>query len=255
MPSLIAGNWKMNGFRADGLALAKGIRAKVDRKPVDRKVPLPEILICPPATLISEISAVLQGSPIPLGGQDCHAAEAGAHTGDLSAAMLKDAGCAYVIIGHSERRIAHRETDELVRLKAARALSYGLRPIICVGESEIERREGIARDVIRHQIDDSVPWAAAVGTMVLAYEPIWAIGTGRTPTLSEIAEMHRFIDDQIAERLGIDHGVRTLYGGSVKRENATKILAVPFVGGALVGGASLNLDEFWAIVKAGRPRR
>ncbi|MEQ1931949.1 MAG: triose-phosphate isomerase [Parvularculaceae bacterium] len=232
MTPLIAGNWKMNGSltEADRLAVLAAAQSRV------------EVLICPPFTLIGEVSRRLAGTGIAVGGQDCHAAASGAHTGDVSAEMLKDAGASFVIVGHSERRQDHVETNEVVRAKAAAAHRAGLTPIICVGETQDERRAGKANDVVARQIEGSLP--AGGKAMAIAYEPVWAIGTGRTPTASDIAAMHAFIRRQAGAN------VRILYGGSVKPTNAKEILALPDVDGALVGGASLNADDFFAIVCA-----
>ncbi|MGE0044875.1 MAG: triose-phosphate isomerase [Hyphomonadaceae bacterium] len=241
---LIAGNWKMYGLAAslaeiDALAeRAAGAAAVVD------------IVLCPPSTLTAQMAWKLRGKPFGLGGQDCHAAREGAHTGDVSAAMLKDAGCAYVILGHSERRRDHGETDALVRAKAEAAAAAGLWPIVCVGETVEERKAGHAGEVVRGQLAGSLPDAAPEG-LVVAYEPVWAIGTGLTPTLNEIEEIHGVVRAALAERYGArSDAIRVLYGGSVKPGNAGEIFAVPRVDGALVGGASLKAADFAAIILA-----
>jgi triosephosphate isomerase len=243
---LVAGNWKMNGLRAalaeiaeTGVGYDPGLRARV------------ELVICPPATLLA-LAADCIGAPGPaLGGQDCHPAARGAHTGDLSAAMLRDAGASFVIVGHSERRVDHGETDALVLAKARAALDAGLTPIICVGETRAEREDGRACEIVGAQIMASLP-ADAPGSVVLAYEPVWAIGAGLTPTLAEVAQMHAFARETIESRLGggKSAAVRILYGGSVKPENAAELLGVAHVDGALVGGASLRAADFLAIAGA-----
>ncbi len=243
MRKLAAGNWKMNGTAA---SLAE-VQALIAAHPA----PGCEMLLCPPATLIAQANWAARGSVLALGGQDCHAKASGAHTGDISAAMLKDAGAAYVILGHSERRADHGETDALVHAKAEAAVAAGLVPVVCVGETEAQRDAGETLAVIGAQLDGSVPAASTAATLVLAYEPVWAIGTGRTPTLDQIAEVHAFLRDRLTARIGTQAaGVRLLYGGSVKPSNATEIFAVPHVDGALVGGASLKAADFGAIVAA-----
>jgi triosephosphate isomerase len=241
--SLIAGNWKMNGLRADGLALA----ATLARRAIAAAPLAADLLVCPPATLIREVAAVLDGSGVAVGGQDCHAAVTGPHTGDVSAPMLADAGARYVIVGHSERRRDHGESDALVAAKAAAAGRAGLIPIICVGESEAERDAGQAHSVIAHQLVESLPGGSGEGEIVIAYEPVWAIGTGRTATPEDIAAMHAHIRVTVSRALAPRGGLRILYGGSVNPANARAILALDDVGGALVGGASLKADDFWSI--------
>jgi triosephosphate isomerase len=233
---LVAGNWKMNGLRADGLALA---RALVRCAAAGR--PRCDLLVCPPATLLWEIGGVLAGSGIALGGQDCHPAAGGAHTGDLSAEMLADAGCRYVILGHSERRQEHGESDALVRAKIAAAWRAGLTAILCVGETREQRAAGDADAVVAGQLAGSLPPGADADRLVVAYEPVWAIGTGLVPTPEDIAAMHAGL------RARLPAATRILYGGSVNPGNAAAILALPEVDGALVGGASLKADQFWAI--------
>lgn len=240
---LAAGNWKMNGDRA---ALAE-VRALVAAHPS----PECEVLICPPATLVAAMADAAQGSAIGVGGQDCHPRAAGAHTGDVSAAMLADCGAGAVILGHSERRADHGETDALVRAKATAAHAAGLVAIICLGETEAERDEGRTLEVIGAQLAGSVPDGATAANTVIAYEPVWAIGTGRTPSLGQIAEVHGVLRDALSERFGAEGaGFRLLYGGSVKPSNAAEIFAVADVDGALVGGASLKAGEFGAIIAA-----
>ena len=243
MKKLAAGNWKMNGTAA---ALAE-VQALIAAHPV----PGCEMLLCPPATLLAQMNYAARGSVLALGGQDCHAKPSGAHTGDISAAMLRDAGATYVILGHSERRADHGESDALVQAKAMAALAAGLVPIICIGETEAQRDAGETLRVIGGQLDGSVPNGATAATLVVAYEPVWAIGTGRTPTIAQIAEVHSFLRDRLQSLIGAQAaGVRILYGGSVKPSNAVEIFAVPHVDGALVGGASLKAADFGAIVAA-----
>lgn len=240
---LAAGNWKMNGTAA---ALEEA-RALVSANPA----PGCEVLLCPPATLLHRMAADLTGSAVAVGGQDCHAAESGAHTGDISAAMLVDAGASHVILGHSERRADHGESDAMVAAKAAAAHAAGLVAIICLGESEAERDAGQTLAVIGAQLAGSLPPGATGANTVIAYEPIWAIGTGRTPTEEQITEVHGFLRAQLGKIPG-DAGaaVRLLYGGSVNPGNATAIFALPEVDGALVGGASLKAADFSRIVAA-----
>jgi triosephosphate isomerase len=244
---LIAANWKMNGLAADGAALAGDVAARAAAAGAALAA---DILLCPPATLVGLVGGKLAGSPVRLGGQDCSPEAGGAFTGDISAAMLADLGCWAVIVGHSERRGGHHETDALVRAKAAAALSGGLVAIVCVGETAAERDQGRAFDIVGAQVLGSVPDGARPETLIVAYEPIWAIGTGRIPTLDEIGAMHRHIRGLLAGKLEGGAEVRILYGGSVKPSNAREVLAIADVDGALVGGASLKADEFWSIVEA-----
>ena len=243
MLKLAAGNWKMNGVSA---ALDE-VRALVAAHPA----PACQMLLCPPATLIAQMAWAARGSALLVGGQDCHPKASGAHTGDISAAMIKDAGATHVILGHSERRTDHGETDTLVKSKAEAALATGLVAIVCIGETEAQRDAGQTLAVIGRQLDGSLPMGATAANLVLAYEPVWAIGTGRTPTLAEIAEVHAFLRGRLAGLIGDEaDGVRILYGGSVKPSNAAEIFALPHVDGALVGGASLKAADFGAIVAA-----
>ena len=240
---LAAGNWKMNGL---GDSLAE-IAALADACPA----PGCDVLICPPATLLSRLSEAATGTAIATGGQDCHMAASGAHTGDTSAAMLKDAGASYVIVGHSERRSDHGETDATVKAKAEAAWDAGLVAIICVGETEAERDAGRALDVVASQLAGSVPDGATGANTVVAYEPVWAIGTGRTPSTDDIAEMHDAMRAGLAGRFGTEaDAMRLLYGGSVKPGNAAEIFGLENVDGGLVGGASLKAADFAGIVKA-----
>jgi triosephosphate isomerase len=213
-----------------------------------------DILICPPATLLARLTSPFGGRGLAFGGQDCHFAESGAYTGDISAAMLKDAGAGYVIVGHSERRSYYGETDELVSRKAAAAHQAGLIAIVCVGETLDERDAGRTIDIVSQQVDFSLPTPASAANTVVAYEPVWAIGTGRTPSNNDIAAVHAAIRSRLTARFGAEggHAFRILYGGSVKPSNASEILALPHVDGALVGGASLKATDFDAIIDAYR---
>lgn len=243
MRKLAAGNWKMNGT---GESLSE-VAALLSSQPA----PACEMLLCPPATLIARMADLAKGSALRVGGQDCHAKASGAHTGDLSAGMLADAGASHVILGHSERRTDHAETDAQVLAKAQAAQVAGLVAVVCIGETEAQRDAGETLDVIGRQLVGSVPEESTSATLVVAYEPVWAIGTGRTPTIAEIAEVHAFIRARLTARIGMQaEGVRLLYGGSVKPSNAAEIFAVPHVDGALVGGASLKAADFGAIVAA-----
>jgi triosephosphate isomerase len=242
---LIAGNWKMHGLQASAVQLQAMIAgAGALPAPVD-------LLICPPATLIAGFAALARASAVAIGAQDCHAEPAGAFTGDISAEMLKDAGASAVIVGHSERRQDHHETDAQVRAKALAARRAGLRAIICVGETGAEREAGHTIAVVRGQLDGSLPDSAGSDDIVLAYEPVWAIGSGHTPTASDIVDMHGFIRQRLTARFGAaGQGMRILYGGSVKPDNAGAILKIANVDGALVGGASLKAADFLGIARA-----
>ncbi|HLK23121.1 MAG TPA: triose-phosphate isomerase [Caulobacteraceae bacterium] len=248
MPTpLIAGNWKMNGLGAD-LAEARALAAGLKALPT-----APRVALCPPATLVERMVQALGDSPISVGGQDCHPDPAGAHTGDISAEMLVDAGARVVIVGHSERRASYGESDALVAAKALAAQRAGLEPIICVGESRAERDAGRAIDVICDQVGSCIADELA-GPFALAYEPIWAIGAGVTPSMDEIAEAHAALRRALLACAGErGRAAPILYGGSVKPDNARQILAAPDVGGALVGGASLKADDFLAIIRAAPP--
>ncbi len=236
---LVAGNWKMNGRRADGLALAGDVARRARAETV-----LCDVLVCPPATLLAALHEVLLGSAVALGGQDCHALANGAHTGDISAEMLADAGCSHVILGHSERRHGHGETDAEIRGKVAAASRAGLVAVLCVGETQAERQAGNAVATVAAQLAGSLPDGTAPGRLVVAYEPVWAIGTGLSATLEDIALMHAAI------RARLSPDTRILYGGSVNPRNAAGILGLEEVDGALVGGASLLADDFWTIAKS-----
>jgi triosephosphate isomerase len=243
---LIAGNWKMNGLRADALALAKGVADGVKQAGwTDR-----EVLVCPPATLILAVAEAVKMSRVLVGGQTCHAKPSGAHTGEIAAEMLRDCGASHVIVGHSERRADCGETDAIVRAKAEAAWRAGLLPIVCIGETLAEREAGRTLDVLARQLTGSVPAGATAAKLVVAYEPVWAIGTGKTPTTSEVAAAHAHIRKVLGGLMGEAAAVRLLYGGSVKDSNAAELLAAGDVDGALVGGASLKAGEFLAIAKA-----
>jgi triosephosphate isomerase len=240
---LIAGNWKMHGLATEAQALARAVATGAAGLKA-------EVLICPPATLIAPLTQACAGV-VALGGQDCHEAAKGAHTGDISAAMLKDAGATYVILGHSERRMAYRETSHRVRVKAEAAMAAGLIPVVCVGEPEDDRLLGRAEEVVAEQMAESLPDGFGAAGGVVAYEPVWAIGTGRTPTEADITAMHAMMRAKLAEAFPAEGaGLRLLYGGSVKPGNAVAILALPHVDGALVGGASLVAEDFLAIARA-----
>ncbi len=244
MRTLLAGNWKMNGLR---LALAE-IRAL--GRAFAETPPAGDVVICPPATLVVEAVRAAEGTCIAIGGQDCHSKAAGAFTGDVSAEMLHDAGATFVILGHSERRQYHGENDSVVAEKTLAAKRAGLSAILCVGETEAQRDVGRAVCVVVGQLAASIPEGVAPGDFAVAYEPVWAIGTGRTPTAAEIEEMHGAVRTALIERFGHEGAdIRLLYGGSVKPNNAAGIFAVPHVEGALVGGASLKVSDFLAIVR------
>jgi triosephosphate isomerase len=239
---LVAGNWKMNGLTASVAELNKmiagagGAAAKAD------------LMVCPPATLLARFAEAARGTPVQIGGQDCHPKPSGAHTGDIAAEMLADAGATAVIVGHSERRADHHETDPQVQAKALAAWRAGLIAIVCVGETRDEREAGQTLDIVGDQLAGSLPDGATGANLVVAYEPVWAIGTGLTPTLADVAEVHGFIRKRLNERFGEEGAkVRILYGGSVKPGNAKELLSVADVDGALVGGASLKADDFLGI--------
>jgi triosephosphate isomerase (TIM) len=242
---LVAGNWKMNGVRSSAVELEQMIDGIGE---LGRKL---DVMVCPPATLIAEFAAVARGSPVAIGGQDCHAEVFGAYTGDISAEMLADAGASAVIVGHSERRAGHGEDDGTVRSKALAARRAGLAAIVCVGETRDERERGQTLEVVFRQLEGSVPESMTGAGLVIAYEPVWAIGTGLTPTTQDIADMHAAIHRHLSDRFGPEgERIRVLYGGSVKPRNARELLSVRDVDGALVGGASLEASEFLAIIAA-----
>lgn len=244
---LVAGNWKMNGLAASVAELAKitaGAAALADYC---------DLMVCPPATLIARFAAAAAGSGVIIGGQDCYAERSGAHTGDISAEMLADAGAQAVIVGHSERRADHHETDAQVRAKALAAWRAGLTAIVCVGETRAQREAGHTLDVIGGQVAGSLPDGALAANLVVAYEPVWAIGTGLTPTPADVAEVHAFIRGRLTARYGDEGGkVRLLYGGSVKPANCAELLRIANVNGSLVGGASLVASDFLSIASVYR---
>ncbi|HYF06720.1 MAG TPA: triose-phosphate isomerase [Acetobacteraceae bacterium] len=244
---LIAGNWKMHGTLAEAQRLAAGVAEGAAGLGCD-------LLVCPPFPHLAAVGAAIGGGPVALGAQDCHPEAKGAHTGDVSAPMLRDLGARFVILGHSERRANHGESDALVRAKAEAALAAGLTPIVCVGESEAERLAGRAEAVVAGQLAGSLPEGFGAAGGVVAYEPVWAIGTGRTPTEAEIAAIHAMIRQALETRFGAAGSrLRILYGGSMKPSNAAAILALPHVDGGLVGGASLVAADFLAIARAVPP--
>jgi triosephosphate isomerase len=242
---LVAGNWKMNGLKASQVELAKIIAVSASL------APRADLMICPPATLLAQFAEAARGSKLAIGGQDCHTEPLGAFTGDISAEMLKDAGATAVIVGHSERRMYHHETSGAVRAKAMAAWRAGLMAIVCIGETKDERVTGKTLDVVGTQLVGSLPDGATAANTVIAYEPVWAIGTGLTPTVVDVAEVHALIRDRLKARFGdAGEGMRILYGGSVKPANAGELLRVANVNGALVGGASLKAEDFLAIAAA-----
>ncbi len=242
---LVAGNWKMNGLKASVGEFARIVRGLGD---LWRKV---DVMVCPPATLVTGFAEAAQGSKVAIGAQDCHAEPAGAFTGDISAEMLADLGATAVIVGHSERRTYHRETDGEVRHKTEAAWRAGLQAIVCVGETKDERMAGKTLEVVGTQVAGSIPDGATASNLVIAYEPVWAIGTGLTPTPADVAQVHGFIRDRLKQRFGAEgEGTRILYGGSVKPSNARELLTVADVDGALVGGASLKAEDFLGIARA-----
>lgn len=245
---LVAGNWKMNGLKASVRELGQMIEG-YDPELRSRV----ELMVCPPATLLSTFAVVALGSRIAIAGQDCHTRPSGAHTGDLSAEMIADTGATAVIVGHSERRQDHAETDGTVRAKAEAARRAGLVAVVCVGETDAERKAGRTLERIAGQLDGSVPDDSTAGGLVVAYEPVWAIGTGLTPTPGDVAEVHAFIRERLTVRFpGEGNRMRILYGGSVKPANAAELMGVAHVDGALVGGASLKASDFLAIAETFR---
>jgi triosephosphate isomerase len=246
MKPLAAGNWKMNGLQAS-LQQVSALKALLAETP-----PACDVMICPPATLLMALAKEAEGSGILVGGQDCHLRQSGAHTGDISAAMLADAGAAAVIVGHSERRADHFETNTIVKGKAEAAIAAGLTAIVCLGETLEQRESGQTLAVVHDQLQGSLPQGATGSNTVLAYEPVWAIGTGLTPTSEQVAEVHQALRGGLSALVGAEmaHEFRLLYGGSVKPANAAELIAIDNVNGALVGGASLKADEFMGIIRA-----
>ena len=245
---LVAGNWKMNGLRA-ALAEAQAVQTRIGGPPFPAAL---DVMLCPPATLVLPLAQASSGSKLQIGGQDCHAAASGAHTGDISAEMLKDAGAVAVIVGHSERRADHAELDSTVQAKAIAAHRAGLLAIVCVGETAGQRQSGLTLDVVGRQLKGSLPKGATSADTVIAYEPVWAIGTGLTPTAGDVAAVHAFMRAALAGLCGAQHAsaMRLLYGGSVKASNAKELMGIAHVDGALVGGASLKADDFLGIIAA-----
>jgi len=245
---LIAGNWKMNGLRADGLALASDLAGRLKGAGAVSF----DLLVCPPFPLLFPVGDAIKDSALALGGQDCAPKTSGAHTGDVAPTMLTDAGCRYVILGHSERRADHGESDALIAAKAAAAHKEGLIAIVCVGETEAQRDAGQADAVVSGQLAGSIPEGATAANTVVAYEPVWAIGTGKTATPDDVASMHAHIRAELDGRIADPAKALILYGGSVKPGNAAELMAVANVDGALVGGAALKADDFWAIATSCR---
>lgn len=244
---LVAGNWKMNGLLSS-LDEARILVKTLENKPLENV----EVAICPPFTLVAAMADIVRQSPVAIGGQDCHSEEKGAHTGDISAEMLADSGARYVIVGHSERRHDHGESDAVVNAKVQAVWRAGLVAILCVGETEDERDQGTTLDVVTGQLQGSLPEGATADNIVIAYEPVWAIGTGRVPANSDVAEVHAAIRSHLKDRFATGGGMRILYGGSVKGSNAAVLMTIPEVDGALVGGASLKATDFDAILDAYR---
>jgi triosephosphate isomerase (TIM) len=245
---LIAGNWKMNGLRDDGVALAEDVTARFEAASPARY----DMLVCPPFTLIPGVVDAVGRSGVAVGGQDCHMQQKGAHTGDISAWMLKDAGCGYVIVGHSERRTNHGETDAVVKAKAEAALAAGLIAIVCIGETLEERDAGRTLEINKRQLHGSLPEGATADNTVIAYEPVWAIGTGRTATPEQAQEVHAMIRGELVGKFGqtTAEAMRVLYGGSMNAKNAAELLVQPDIDGGLIGGASLKADEFLAVAES-----
>jgi triosephosphate isomerase (TIM) len=242
---LVAGNWKMNGLKSSAAELEKLIKASAGSA---SKL---DLMVCPPATLVMSFAALAKGSKLLIGGQDCHPEPSGPCTGDIAAEMLADAGATAVIVGHSERRTCYIEDDSTIRRKALAAWRAGLTAIVCIGETEGEREARRTLDVVSRQLEGSLPDGATAANLVIAYEPVWAIGTGRTPTPADVVEVHGFIRERLTARFGAaGEGLRVLYGGSVKPSNAKELLTLANVDGALVGGASLKADDFLGIAAA-----
>ena len=248
---LVAGNWKMNGLKAASSELTQLIQNCPDTESPES----PDIMICPPATLVAGFAELAASSPVIIGAQDCHVHEKGAHTGDISAEMFADAGARAIIVGHSERRADHGESNELVKTKALAAHRSGLAAIVCIGETEDQRNAGKTLAVVEEQLTGSLPDEISGETVIVAYEPVWAIGTGRTPTVEDVAEVHGVLREQLIKRFGAETGnaIRLLYGGSVKPENARELMSIANVDGALVGGASLKAGDLLGIVSAYSP--
>ena len=247
---MIAGNWKMNGLKADSRKLASGLARRMKKL----KKPAFEMLICPPFPLIGLAGEAIKGSGVKIGAQNCHTAVSGAHTGDTSPELLKNMGCKYVIVGHSERRSDHGEKDADVKAKAEAAIRAGMGAIVCIGETLKQRESGRANSVNRKQLQGSLPDGANAKNTVIAYEPVWAIGTGKVATPEQAQDIHAVIRTELVKMIGDAEAqkMRILYGGSMKPGNAGELLALPDVDGGLIGGAALNADDFWAIADAAR---
>ena len=243
---LIAGNWKMNGLRETAIPLVGELATKMNTAAPTSF----DMLVCPPATMIDAVADVAYETDLAVGGQDCHMAESGAHTGDISAQMLKDLGCSYVIVGHSERRADHGEMDDVVCAKAEAAQAAGLIAVVCVGETETERDKGITIDVVAAQISGSVPPDSNAVNVVVAYEPVWAIGTGVTAQEDQVQAAHATVRQILADQFDENDSVPVLYGGSVKPDNAEALIQVPGVNGFLIGGASLDAASFTSIANS-----
>ncbi len=244
---LVAGNWKMNGLKSgvqEALAVRDAVSGPLGTRPV-------EVMIAPPATLLMVMAEACRGGALAFAGQDCHVKESGAHTGDIAPEMLKEAGASAVIVGHSERRTDHGETDKTIREKASAAHRAGLNAIVCIGETQGERQAGLTLTVVARQLKGSMPEGSTAANTVVAYEPVWAIGTGLTPTIADVTEVHAAIRRDLVSRFGPEGSqMRILYGGSVKPDNAKALMSVDNVNGALVGGASLKASDFLAIIRA-----
>ena len=244
--ALIAGNWKMNGTTKEAKGLVSGLLEKYNGTPsLDAK-----ILICPPMTLLNYVGNLLEGTNILLGGQNCHYEVSGAHTGEVSANMMRDSGCSHIIVGHSERRSQYGETDKEIFRKVEAVLEHGMKAIMCVGETLKSRQEGNAINYVTRQLDEVLNSRLSLENLVIAYEPVWAIGSGKTPEISEIEEIHEVIKKVLSKSLSQNHEVPVIYGGSVNPTNAEEVLRLEAVNGVLVGGASLNTNDFWEIVNA-----
>jgi len=246
MQQYIIGNWKMNGTKGEAQRLAAGFLKRIQ----EATRPLPHIVLCPSYPYLTSVIEILKDSPIEVGGQDCHPEKSGAFTGDVSVSQLVDVGCKYVIIGHSERRRYHHESSPVIRKKVESAIKAGLRPILCVGESVEERKTGKALYIVSSQLISDLPDSFAPHELLVAYEPLWAIGTGHAPTTDEVEEVMGLMKHVLSSRVTGGAIIPTLYGGSVNAQNASDLLNLPHVDGLLVGGSSLKLDEFWEIINA-----
>ncbi len=246
MQQYIIGNWKMNGTKTEAQKLASGFLKRIQ----ETNRPLPHIILCPSYPYLASVVEILKGSPIEVGAQDCHPEKSGAFTGDVSASQLVDVGCKYVIVGHSERRRHHHESSTMVRKKVEGAIAAGLRPILCIGESSEDREGGKALHVVSSQLDSDLPKDFAPHELLVAYEPLWAIGTGHTPTPDQIEEVLGLMKHELSIKHASGGVIPTLYGGSVDTKNADLFLNLPHVDGLLVGGVSLKLDEFWEVINA-----